>query len=137
MLWLPNSKPDYWTDGHIDGVARFVKPGVVLVDQGLAETVKFLRESSDARNRRLQVIELPPPDEPHRGQPNFCDCYLNFYTPNGAVVMPSFGQIKSDQRARDLVAAAFPGRQIVPIRLDAIASGGGLMHCVTQQEPAA
>jgi len=102
VLWLPNSKPDYWTDGHIDGVARFVKPGVVLVDQGLPETVKFLRE-----------------------------------TPNGAVIMPSFGQIKSDQRARDLIASAFPDRQIVPIRLDAIASGGGLMHCVTQQEPAA
>jgi agmatine/peptidylarginine deiminase len=73
----------------------------------------------------------------HRGQPNFCDCYLNFYTPNGAVIMPSFGQIKSDQRARDLIATAFPDRQIVPIRLDAIASGGGLMHGVTQQEPAA
>jgi agmatine deiminase len=137
VLWLPNSKPDYWTDGHIDGVARFVKPGVVLVDQGLPEAVKFLRESSDAQNRRLQVLELPRPDEPHRGQPNFCDCYLNFYTPNGAVIMPSFGQIKSDQRARDLIATAFPDRQIVPIRLDAIASGGGLMHCVTQQEPAA
>jgi agmatine deiminase len=58
VLWLPNSQPDYWTDGHIDGVARFVKPGVVLVDQDLPEAVKFLRESSDARNRRLQVIEL-------------------------------------------------------------------------------
>jgi agmatine deiminase len=137
VLWLPNSKPDYWTDGHIDGVARFVQPGVVLVDQGLPEAVKFLRESSDARNRRLQVIEVPRPDEPHRGQPNFCDCYLNFYTPNGAVITPSFGQIKSDHRARNLIAAAFPDRQITPIRLDAIASGGGLMHCVTQQEPAA
>jgi len=137
VLWLPNSKPDYWTDGHIDGVARFVKPGVVIADQGLPEAVKFLRESSDARKRRLQVIELPRPDERHRGQPNFCDCYLNFYTPNGAVIMPAFGQIKSDQRARDLIATAFPDRQIVPIRLDAIASGGGLMHCVTQQEPAA
>ena len=136
VLWLPNSTPDYWTDGHIDGVARFVKPGVVLVDQGVPEAVKFLGESSDARSRRLQVIELPRPDQSHRGQPNFCDCYLNFYTPNGAVIMPSFGQVRSDQRARDLVATAFPDRQIVPIRLDAIASGGGMMHCVTQQEPA-
>jgi agmatine deiminase len=136
VLWLPNSMPDYWTDGHIDGIARFVKPGIVLVDEGLPEAVKFLRESSDAKNRKLQVIELPRP-EPRRRHPNFCDCYLNFYTPNGAVIMPSFGHTRSDRRARDLVAGAYPDRQIVPIRLDAIAAGGGLMHCVTQQEPAA
>jgi len=135
VVWVPNSKPDYWTDGHIDGIARFAKPGVVLVDQGLPEAVKFLRESSDARNRALQVIELPRP-EVRMGHPNFCDCYLNFYTPNGAVIMPSFGQTRSDNRARDLVAEAFPERRIVPIRLDVIASGGGLMHCVTQPEPA-
>ena len=136
VLWLPNSMPDYWTDGHIDGIARFVKPGIVLVDEGLPEAVKFLRESSDAKNRKLQVIEVPRP-EPNRRRPNFCDCYLNFYTPNGAVIMPSFGQARSDRRARDLVASTYPDRQIVPIRLDAIAAGGGLMHCVTQQEPAA
>ncbi len=137
VLWVPNSKPDYWTDGHIDGIARFAKPGVVLVDQGLPEAAKFLSASSDAKNRRLHVIEVPRPDEAHRGQPNFCDCYLNFYTPNGAVIMPSFGETLSDRRARDLIAEAYPGRKIVPIRLDTIASGGGLMHCVTQQEPAA
>ncbi len=79
---------------------------------------------------------MPPPDEPHRAHPNFCDCYLNFYTPNGAVIMPTFGQPKSDDRARGIVAAAYPERQIVQIRLDAIGAGGGLMHCVTQQEPA-
>ncbi len=136
VLWVPDSKPDYWTDGHIDGIARFAKPGVVLVDQGLPDAVKFLRESSDARNRALQVIEIPRP-EVRNASPNFCECYLNFYMPNGAVIMPSFGEARSDDRARGLIAEAFPERQIVPIRLDAIASGGGLMHCVTQPEPAA
>ena len=136
VLWVPNSKPDYWTDGHIDGIARFAKPAVVLVDQGLPEAVKFLRESSDARNRPLKVIEVPRPGVRKRNR-NFCDCYLNFYTPNGALIMPSFGQARSDDRARGLLAEAFPERQILPIRLDAIAAGGGLMHCVTQPEPAA
>lgn len=108
----------------------------MLVDQGLPEAVKFLRDSSDAKDRTLQVVEMARP-EARKGRSNFCDSYLNFYTPNGAVIMPSFGQARSDDRARELVAEAFPDRQIVPIRLDAIASGGGLMHCVTQPEPAA
>ncbi|MGO8831125.1 MAG: agmatine deiminase family protein [Steroidobacteraceae bacterium] len=108
----------------------------MLVDQGLPEAARFLRESSDARNRPLKVIEVPRPGLRKRNR-NFCDCYLNFYTPNGALIMPSFGHARSDDRARGLLAEAFPERQILPIRLDAIAAGGELMHCVTQPEPAA
>ena len=139
-MWLRDSGPVFLTAGqarvHIDGIARFAKPAVVLVDQGLPEAARFLRESSDARNRPLKVIEVPRPGLRKRNR-NFCDCYLNFYTPNGALIMPSFGQARSDDRARGLVAGAFPERQILPIRLDAIAAGGGLMHCVTQPEPGA
>jgi agmatine/peptidylarginine deiminase len=73
----------------------------------------------------------------HRGQPNYCDCYLNFLH---AERRRDHALVRPDQ-VRPTCArshsTAFPDRQIVPIRLDAIASGGGLMHGVTQQEPAA
>jgi agmatine deiminase len=135
VLWLPDSHPDYWTDGHVDGVARFVKPGVVLVDQGLRETVEFLRQAQDAKGRKLQVIEVPQPEKMHSGA-TFCNCYLNFYFANGAVVMPQFGDKKADDRAHSIVAESYPQRKIYPIQLNTLASGGGLIHCVTQQEPA-
>lgn len=136
VLWLPDSHPDYWTDGHIDGVARFVQPGVVLADQGLPETVQFLQQATDAKGRKLKVIELPRPAKVHSRSATFCNCYVNFYFANGAVILPQFGDSQADMRARDIVADAYPRREVVPIKLDTIASGGGLIHCVTQQEPA-
>ena len=60
---------DHDTDGHVaDHLAQFVAPGVVLAQtvddpsdpnhERLAENVSRLREASDARGRRLEVIEL-------------------------------------------------------------------------------
>lgn len=136
VLWMPYSHPDYWTDGHVDGVARFVRPGVVLVDQGIPEVVQFLAQATDAKGRKIKLIELPRPAKIHSNSAYFCNCYLNFYFANGAVIMPQFGDSDADARAREIVGEAYPQRKLVPIELDTIASGGGLIHCVTQQEPA-
>ncbi len=69
VLWIPNSKPDYWTDGHIDGIARFAQPGVVLVDQGLPEAVKisprvFGRQESPLANHRNATARRTSPGPP-------------------------------------------------------------------------
>jgi agmatine deiminase len=50
------------------------------------------------------------------------------------IVMPSFG-VAGDARARALVQAAFPDRKVVQIDITKLASGGGGIHCITQQQP--
>lgn len=49
-------------------------------------------------------------------------------------VSSQFGDAKADQRARTIGTRAYPERQVVPLDLDALVSGGGLIHCLTQQE---
>ena len=58
----------------------------------------------------------------------FAGTYLNLYTPNGAVVMPAFG----DTEAERAVRTAFPEREINVLRIDLLASGGGGMRCLVQ-----
>lgn len=142
VLWLPSPpKTDYWTDGHVDGTARFVEPGVMLVDSREKEAVRCLKEVTDAKGRKIKVLEVDPPSKermvgmPYKNFPYFCDCYVNFYFANGAVIMPKFGDKKADESAQEIVAKAYPNREVVALELGAIASGGGLIHCVTQQEP--
>jgi agmatine deiminase len=65
----------------------------------------------------------------------FSRSYVNFYIANGGIVMPRFG-VPADSRARDVVQAAFPDREIVQIDIPLLASGGGGIHCITQQQPA-
>ena len=60
--------------------------------------------------------------------------YLNFYICNGAVIVPVCGA-ESDPAALEIIAAAYPGRDVVSVPGAVLAYGGGGPHCITQQVP--
>ena len=148
-IWLPGD-PDYvtgdMTDGHVDGVCAFARPGVLLVDathdQGsvyadvVRENRRALALATDAQGRRFEMLELyEATDAVDTEAEVFCASYTNFYIANGAIIMPAYG-IAADQVAAEVLAQAFPGREIVPVRINHLAHGGGGVHCITQQQPA-
>ena len=55
---------------------------------------------------------------------------------NGAVIAPEFGDTQADHDAKQLLEELYPDRDIVMLNIDAIAAGGGGIHCVTHQLPA-
>lgn len=147
IIWLPGIVGQDITDGHTDFYARFVRPGVVLAaldndpqsfDYAVTRRhLDILRQSTDAQGRRLEVITLEAPQHPrnsHRSR-DFAAGYINFYLCNGAVIAPDFGDRAADEAAHATLARLFPARQVVPVAIDAIAAGGGGIHCATQQEP--
>lgn len=139
IIWLAGDLRDDETDGHVDNVACFVAPGVVLAmadedDATLTENIRRLREAKDARGRQIKIITLPRPQVRENGQ-DLLASYINFYIANGGIVMPSF-DVPEDAAARAAVAAAFPARKVVQIPARAIVRGGGGIHCITQQQPA-
>jgi len=147
VIWLPGSTFDTVTDGHIDGIARFVAPGAVLAEvtddrqdpeyEELKENAKVLERATDAKGRKLEVIRIYRPRWEYirdKGD-DFAATYVNFYIANGGVIMGKYGDPKRDEEARALLAELFPARQIVQIRYDEICEGGGGIHCSTQQVP--
>ncbi|MFJ3437526.1 agmatine/peptidylarginine deiminase [Streptomyces cyaneofuscatus] len=153
VIWLPyGGLLDTETDGHVDGVCAFAAPGTVVVslpeDPAHPDHARMranravLEATSDAQGRPLKIIDIP--------QTSFADIadiadiaggqvevsYLNFYVANGGVVVPVAGA-PQDEAALAAIAAAYPGRKVVGVRAPAIAYGGGGVHCVTQQIPAA
>lgn len=151
IIWLPGIRGKDITDAHVDFYARFVRPGVVIAnldndpqsyDYALTRThLQILQAATDADGRTLQIHTLPPPLKPRRnkfttGNPDFAPGYVNFITLNGAVLLPEFGDREADRYAQDLLASLFPGRVLVPLNIDAIAGGGGGIHCVTLHVPA-
>ena len=151
MVWLPGLAGRDITDDHVDATARFVRPGVVMVQVGGAVTTgawaqnardirRTLSTATDAKGRRLEVLTVRGPDSlPRwpRGQwPMFLDSYLNWVVTPTAVVTVQFGDRASDAAARSAIARAFPGKSVVQLDLDRLyGHGGGGAHCVTQQEP--
>jgi len=51
------------------------------------------------------------------------------------VIVPEFGDRDADQKCKQELTRLFPKREIVQINIDAIAAGGGGIHCATQQQP--
>jgi agmatine deiminase len=147
VVWIPGERWDSITDGHIDGLMTFVRPGAALFEVSddpahpryhlLKEQARALALATDARGRRIEVSLLKAPRELPTEAPGFCGIYVNCLLINGAVLIPAFGDAVADAAARAAFADAFKERRVVQLRVDAICAGGGGIHCVTQQEPAA
>jgi agmatine/peptidylarginine deiminase len=61
--------------------------------------------------------------------------YANYYVANNVVLVPVYGDA-NDARAKAIIAEHHPGRQVVGILAHMLAELGGMIHCVTQQQPA-
>jgi agmatine deiminase len=146
VIWLEEGLVDDVTGGHVDNLACFVRPGVVLAltsrdanDDNhpiLEDSLGRLRAARDAKGRSLEVLEVLQPAK--RTRPDgrrLTLSYVNMYVANGAVILPTF-EDPMDERARVVAAAAFPGREIVQVDASVLVHGGGGIHCITQQQPA-
>jgi len=139
FVWLGKGLvEDRDTDGHVDLIAVITKPGRVLLQtvtennpnhDNCAENVRRLRAAG------LDVAELPLLPYADVAGERVAGSYMNLYICNGAVIVPVADQ-DSDEEALAIIAAEFPGREVVPVPGLVIAFGGGGPHCITQQVPA-
>jgi agmatine deiminase len=145
VLWLNEGLLNDHTDGHVDTIARFVAPGVVVCmepgkgddpnEKALRGVAGELEAMTDARGRRLEVVRIPSPGRVEGEDGELMPAsYVNFYIGNRAVVVPTYG-VQADDAALRAVARLFPTRGTVGIDARAILSGGGAFHCITQQQP--
>lgn len=146
VLWLGDGLLNDHTDGHVDNIARFIAPGVVACmepagrDDPNAEILEAIAADlsgmTDAAGRRLEVVRIPSPGlVPDEDGDPVPASHMNFIIANQVVVMPHYGTATADEALRRL-AVRFPGRRVHGVRSDAVLTGGGSFHCITQQEPA-
>lgn len=163
VLWVKDGIDPHETNGHIDDVACFVRPGEVMCIYTDDENHPFykeaqaayhyLSEQTDAKGRKLKVHKLCVTKEPCylkdadtidfsegaiprvEGEVSIAS-YLNYLIVNGAVILPQYGD-ENDALAMEQVQAAFPERRVVGVFTSEIAYGGGNIHCITQQQPKA
>ena len=145
VLWLDHGALEGDdTDAHIDTLARFA-PGDAIVFQAcddeadshyadlkaMADEIAALR-TRDGKPYRLFPLPWAKPvlDDGRR----LAASYANFLIVNGAVLMPAYGDA-ADNAAADVLAAAFPGREIVQVPCRPLIWQNGSLHCITMQLP--
>ncbi len=162
VIWIKDGIDPGETNGHIDDVACFVRPGEVACvwtdDPGnpfyapARAAYEQLCQTTDAKGRRLKVHKLCLTKKPvllegaetidavdgavPRENGEVCIAsYMNFLIVNGAVILPQYGD-ENDALAVRQVQAMFPEREVVGVMSREVVYAGGNIHCITQQQPA-
>jgi agmatine deiminase len=162
VVWLGAGVYEDETDGHVDNIACFARPGVVLLTwtddeedpqhRISRDARERLEAATDARGRPLEVVLLPSPGplqisaeeaegvdagegtQPRRAGDRLAASYVNFYLGNSRIVCPLLDP-RHDEEAAAILGRAFPGREVVGVPAREILLGGGNIHCITQQVP--
>jgi agmatine deiminase len=146
VLWMNCGIAGDDTHGHVDDITRFVGPNTIVTvvepnrdDENhlpLAENLERLQSARNLEGKPFEIIELPmPPPVIFQGQ-RLPASYANFYIANGLVLVPTLNR-SADRRALNILAEAFPSREVVGIYCGDLIWGLGALHCMTQQQPAA
>lgn len=143
-IWLGEGCVGDDTHGHIDDIARFVAPGVIVLayeedpadDENHRRSEDNMRrlELAGANDGALKVVKLPFPRPVMMNGERLPASYANFYVANGAVLVPTFND-RNDRLALNTIASLMPDRQVVGVHAVDLVWGFGTLHCLTQQQP--
>jgi len=161
IIWIKDGIDPYETNGHIDDVACYIRPGEVACIwtedpnhpfyEAAQAAYKTLSEATDAKGRKLKVYKMCMTKEPcylkdawsidtatgaiprEEGEISIAS-YMNFLITNNAIILPQYGD-ENDALAVQQAQEMFPGYVIEPVMTTEVAYGGGNIHCITQQQP--
>lgn len=162
IIWLKQGIYLDETNGHVDNIFNFVRPGECVLawtddesDPQYAiskECYDILSSETDAMGRKLIIhkLHIPNPiyltEEEREGMDQVCEfwppeagtrlpaSYVNYYTANHAVIFPKFDN-EYDAAAEQLLKEIYPEREVIGISCHEMFLGGGNIHCATQQQP--
>ncbi len=143
FIWLTGVTGEDITDAHIDGMARFLDDRTILTvskadfaelyDGIKMKDYQALHTATNAQGKPYQVVTLPMTAKNVRGL-DYKGNYLNYYVGNDVVLVPTYHD-KNDQVAMKLLGRLYPTRKMVGIDVTELYQYGGMLHCVTQQQP--
>jgi len=150
FIWLDGvvGDPDDITDFHIDGFAKFLNTDTIITMNNADLTywgasvadIATLNGASNSNNIVYTKVYLPLTQNnvvtTSGNNLGFKGSYVNYYVANGAVLVPNYND-PNDVVANAIVQTLYPGRTVVGIDCRNLYEYGGMVHCVTQQQPVA
>lgn len=156
-IWLEGIKTVDANDYHIDRMARFGPNSSIVILSRPHETVPrwdprviayeqarfVLSTSTNANSHAFNIVEMeeaatvPRAEEDGWASVVAATSYVNFYLANGAVIVPQYGEHRTDEMAVQTMKELFPDRVVETVVLNWMPWAGGGLHCATQQWPLA
>lgn len=143
FIWLDGVTDEDITDAHIDGIARFIDKNTILTVSkndflDLYESINMedynkILDAKNVESEQYKVVTLPMTEKNVKGL-DYKGSYLNYYIGNGVVLVPVY-EDENDEIALTTIRKLYPNRTIIPIVVNSLYQYGGMIHCVTQQQP--
>ena len=143
IIWLDGVVDEDITDAHIDGFARFYNDKTILTVSNddfyeLYENIKgsdydILKNAKNAKGEQYNIVEIPLTKNNVSGV-DYKGSYLNFYVANDVVLLPIYND-DNDRVAIEKIEKLYPNKKVVSINVVPLFKHGGMIHCVTQQQP--
>lgn len=162
VIWLKDGMAFDETDGHIDDVCFFVRPGEICLSwtddeanpqyANLKAAYDVLKDATDAKGRKLKIHKIPIPAIMHISEEesagvDICRTaasreadlplavtYINSYFVNGGLLVPQYGD-SMDDVAVEMFKEIMPEREIIRIYTREWSLCGGNIHCMALQQP--
>lgn len=148
FIWLDGASggSEDITDMHIDGFARFGTPHTIATMSrndlrywGLsAADIDRLYRATDLGNQPYAFVQLPLTARnvvtSYGYNLGYKGSYVNYYVGNSVVLVPEYKDA-NDAVARAALQRLYPDRTVVGIDVRNLYRNGGMVHCVTQQQP--
>ena len=146
FIWLDGQAGLEVTDQHIDGFARFGNSTTIVtmeesdlldfdVKQG---DINRLYAAKNKNNIPYTFLKIPltqnnviKTDGTNLG---YKGSYVNYYIANNKVLVPNYND-PNDAVANGIIQTLYPTRIVVGIDVRNLYENGGMIHCVTQQQP--
>lgn len=145
FIWLDGKAGLDITDMHIDGFARFANASTIITMnaddldywQVPAADVDKLYAATDKKSARYNFVKVPLTKNDvvtTYGKNLGKASYINYYIANNRVLVPNYND-PNDAVANDIIQKLYPGKKVVGIDCRNLFANGGMVHCVTQQQP--
>lgn len=145
FIWLDGKAGLDITDMHIDGFARFADSSTIvsmheedlLYWQVPTSDIKTLKNAVNQHALAYKFVEIPLTKNEVTttyGKNVGKASYINYYIANQVVLVPNYND-PNDKIANEILQKLYPERKIIGIDCRNLFANGGMVHCVTQQQP--
>ena len=146
FVWLDGVAGLEITDMHIDGFARFGNAQTIvtmskddLLEWSVPEKdIDILYGAKNTSNVAYKFLTLPLTKEnavTTSGKDlGYKGSYVNYYVANNKVLVPFYND-PNDLVVKNILQTLYPTRTVVGIDVRNLYENGGMIHCVTQQQP--
>lgn len=146
FIWLDGVPDLDITDFHIDGFVKIHDKSTIITmkkndleEWGVTnKDIQTLMSAKNAFGKPYQYVYLPISKNnvvlDNGGNLGYKGSYINFYIGNTVVLVPNYND-PNDKAANDIIQKLYPDREVIGIDVRELYKEGGMIHCVTQQQP--